>query len=86
MAFLPDVDPSPLLSLSLYSFLYQTSHFLSGFIGESAGQEKSLANSGMLANGPRTLVDTSLMRRNIYNIRPSNAECLSIQIPSSKLS
>ena len=64
MAFLPDVDPSVFSSLSLS--LYQTSHFLSGFIGESAGQEKSLANSGMLANGPRTLVDTNLMRRNIF--------------------
>ena len=37
--------------------LYQTSHFLFGFMGESAGQEKSLANSGMLEKGPRTLLE-----------------------------
>jgi hypothetical protein len=35
--------------------VYQTSHFLVGFMGEFAGQLKSLANSGMLEKGPRTL-------------------------------
>ena len=34
--------------------VYQTAHFFAGFIGFSSGQPKSLANWGMLANGPRT--------------------------------
>ena len=33
---------------------YQTSHFLTGFIGEPTGQLKSLANSCLLLSGPST--------------------------------
>ena len=34
--------------------LYQTSHFLTGFISEPSGQLKSAANSRLLLNGPFT--------------------------------
>lgn len=36
------------------SFFYQTSHFLTGFIGEPSGHWKSLANSLRLLIGPMT--------------------------------
>lgn len=37
------------------SIIYQTEHFLTGFIGEPTGHPNSEANSGVFARGPITL-------------------------------
>lgn len=50
-----DIYRDPTLTKQNSSNFHQTLHLETGFIGEPAGQEKSLANSGELEKAPMTL-------------------------------